>query len=135
MKIHFEVSAEITASPKQIYEAWLNSEQHSSMTGGSAIVSDMVGDSFTAWDGYIEGRNLELKPGEKIIQHWRTSEFDPSDDNSRLEIVFEAMKGGTLVTIRHSNLPNHGMQYKSGWVENYFDPMKEYFQPTTLNTG
>lgn len=135
MKIHFEVSAEITASPKQIYEAWLNSEQHSSMTGGSAIVSDMVGDSFTAWDGYIEGRNLELKPGEKIIQHWRTSEFDPSDDNSRLEIVFEAMKGGTLVTIRHSNLPNHGMQYKSGWVENYFDPMKEYFQPTTLNPG
>ena len=46
---------------------------------------------------------MELKPGEKIIQHWRTSEFDPSDDNSRLEIVFEAMKGGTLVTIRHSN--------------------------------
>jgi uncharacterized protein YndB with AHSA1/START domain len=134
MKINFEVSAEITASPQQIYKAWLNSEQHSAMTGGSAIVSDLVGDSFTAWDGYIEGSNLELKPDEKIIQHWRTSEFDPSDENSRLEIVFEAMKGGTLVTIRHSNLPEHGMQYKSGWVENYFDPMKEYFQPTTLRS-
>ena len=127
MKIHFEVSAEITATPKQIYEAWLDSEQHSAMTGGSAIVSDQIGDSFTAWDGYIEGRNLELKPDEKIIQHWRTSEFAPSDENSRLEIVFEAMKDGTLVTIRHSNLPEHGMQYKTGWVENYFDPMKGYF--------
>ncbi len=135
MKIHFEVSAEITATPKQIYEAWLDSEQHSSMTGGSAIASDLVGKSFTAWDGYIEGRNLELIPGEKIIQDWRTSEFEDSDEDSRLEIGLKALKGGTLVSIRHSNLPEHGMQYKSGWVENYFDPMKEYFQPTTLNSG
>ena len=127
MKINFEVSAEITAAPQEIYNAWLDSDQHSAMTGGKAIVSGVVGESFTAWDGYIEGRNIELEPGTKIIQHWRTSEFGNSDENSRLEVVFEARREGTIVTIRHSNLPEHGMQYKMGWVDNYLDPMKEYF--------
>ena len=127
MKINFEVSAAITASPQQIYDAWLDSGQHSAMTGGGAIVSDIVGESFTAWDGYIEGRNIELEPGAKIIQHWRTSEFEDSDSDSLLEVLLEAHEHGSLVTVRHSNLPEHGMQYKQGWIDNYFDPMKEYF--------
>ncbi|MFO7672010.1 MAG: hypothetical protein R6W31_20300 [Bacteroidales bacterium] len=33
MDINFEVSAEIPASSGQIYDAWLDSEQHSAMTG------------------------------------------------------------------------------------------------------
>ena len=127
MKLHFELSAEIGATPKQVYDAWLDSDQHSAMTGGEAVVSDLVGDSFTAWDGYIEGKNMELDPCSRIVQHWRTSEFIDSDKDSRLEINFKARNGNTLVTIRHSNLPEHGMQYKMGWVENYFDPMKAYF--------
>ncbi len=51
MKLNFEVTEEIGASPQQVYGAWLNSDQHSAMTGGEAIISDLVGDSFTAWDG------------------------------------------------------------------------------------
>lgn len=127
MKLNFEVSEEIRASPQQVYDAWLNSDQHSAMTGGEAIVSDLVGDSFTAWDGYIEGKNVELIPCSRIVQHWRTSEFENSDEDSLLEIEFKARNGNTILTIRHSNLPEHGIQYKMGWVENYFDPMKAYF--------
>ena len=128
MKINFEVSAEIAASPQQIYEAWLDSVQHAAMTGGEALVSNKEGDSFKAWDGYIQGKNIELLPGVKIVQHWRTSEFDDSDDDSLLEVMFEARQDGTIVRIRHSNLPEHGMQYKQGWVDNYFIPMEEYFK-------
>ena len=135
MKLNFEVSEEIRATPQQVYDAWLNSDQHSAMTGGEAIVSDLVGDSFTAWDGYIEGKNIELDPGSRIVQHWRTSEFEDSDEDSRLEIDFKARNGNTLVTIRHSNLPEHGMQYKMGWVENYFDPMKAYFSKRLTDSG
>jgi uncharacterized protein YndB with AHSA1/START domain len=127
MKQHFEVSEEIPASPQQVYHAWLDSDQHSAMTGGEAIASDLVGDSFTAWDGYIEGKNVELDKGSRIVQHWRTSEFEDGDEDSLLEIEFKASRDNTLVTIRHSNLPEHGMQYKMGWVENYFIPMKAYF--------
>jgi hypothetical protein len=32
-----------------------------------------------------------------------------------------------LITLRHTNLPAHGMQYKQGWLESYFEPMAEFF--------
>ena len=36
--------------------------------------------------------------------------------------------GGTQLTLKHSGLPEgQGPGYKSGWGENYFDPMREYF--------
>lgn len=133
MKINFEVSSVINASQNQIFDAWLDSDQHSAMTGGKAVVTKTPGESFVAWDGYIEGRNIELESGTRILQHWRTSEFEDSDNDSLLEVLLEAHDNGTVVTIRHSNLPEHGMQYKQGWVDNYFDPMKEYFAKNQLD--
>ena len=115
--IEFEVADLIPASPDTIYNAWLNSEEHSNMTGGSARVSSKVGDSFDAWNGYIQGENLELEPSKRILQKWRTTEFEDSDD-SLLEVLLEPEGDGTRITIRHSNLPDHGMQYKQGWVDN-----------------
>jgi len=44
-----------------------------------------------------------------------------------LEIFLEEKNEGTRITIRHSELPEHGMQYKQGWVDSYFNPIKEYF--------
>ena len=45
-------------------------------------------EAITAWDGYISGRNVELIPGERIVQTWRTSEFGVSDPDSNLEDAF-----------------------------------------------
>ncbi len=127
MKIEFDISGLIEAAPNEVYEAWLDSEKHSSMTGGKAFVTDEIGAPFRAWDDYIEGINIELKPGKRILQHWRTSEFEDSDEDSLLEILFEAEGEHTRITIRHTNLPDHGMQYKQGWVDAYFTPMQAYF--------
>ena len=125
--IEFEISDLISASPKEVYKAWLTSEKHSEMTGGLAKVSAEVGDTFEAWDGYIRGRNLVLEAPKRIIQQWRTSEFAEGEKDSLLEIFLEEENEGTRITIRHSELPEHGMQYKQGWVDSYFNPMKEYF--------
>jgi len=59
---NFEVSRELPADPATIYRAWRSSEGHSAMTGAVASVDPVVGDAFTAWDGYIEGRTSELEP-------------------------------------------------------------------------
>lgn len=128
MAIEFEVSTVIAASPQKIYGAWLDSEGHSKMTGSPAKVSAAVGEEFEAWDGYIQGRNLQLEPGKRIVQSWRTVEFAESEPDSQIEVTFKRVKGGTKVTIRHTNLPPHGTQYKQGWVDSYFQPMKEYFE-------
>lgn len=129
MSIEFGVSDIIPAGPEEIYSAWVDSEAHSAMTGGRAEVSNVVGESFTAWNGYITGKNLLLEPGKRIRQTWRTSEFAASDPDSIIEVRFEPVEGGTLVTIYHTNLPDHGNQYKQGWRDAYFEPMKSYFQP------
>jgi activator of HSP90 ATPase len=127
MSIAFEVSEVFPAPQEVLYSAWLSSEEHSQMTGSLAIVSANVGDSFEAWDGYIQGKNLELERPSRILQSWRTTEFEESDEDSLLEIMFEKDGSGTKITIRHSALPEHGMQYQQGWIDSYFSPMKEYF--------
>lgn len=127
MGIEFEISDLIPASPNEVYAAWLDSDEHTQMTGGRAVVSAKVGEPFEAWDGYIQGRNLELVPGRRILQHWRTTEFDESCGDSLLEILLDPEGDGTRVTVRHSDLPEHGMQYRQGWADAYFNPMKQYF--------
>ncbi len=128
MGIEFEVSELISTTRESIFEAWLDSNGHSRMTGSPAKVSDVVGESFEAWDGYITGKNLGLQFPKRIVQRWRTVEFDDSDEDSHLEILLESVGTGTRVTIRHTNLPEHGMQYREGWKDAYFMPMKEYFE-------
>ena len=128
MPVEFEISTVIRATATELYEAWLDSQGHTKMTGGQAKASAEVGAHFTAWDGYIEGQNLELVEPTRIVQSWRTIEFDNSDPDSRLEVLLEPVEEGTRMTIRHSNLPPHGTQYEQGWVDNYFEPMRRYFE-------
>ena len=128
MSVKFEISTLFeNTNPQTIYAAWLDSAAHSAMTGGGAQVSAVVAEPFSAWDGYISGRNLELVPDAKIVQSWRTVEFADSDPDSHLEINLESAGGGTKLTLRHSNLPAHGTQYESGWEESYFEPMRSHF--------
>ena len=127
MAIAFEVSDIIPAAPNQVYMAWLDSDSHTNMTGGTAKASADLGGEFEAWDGYIHGRNLALEPGRRIVQSWRTTQFDASEEDSQIEVVLQEVDGGTMVILRHTNLPPHGTQYQQGWQDHYFDPMKMYF--------
>ena len=134
----FEVSAVLPAQPEEVYRAWLDSEGHSAFTGAQAEVEPGVGGRFNAWDGYIEGRTLELEPPTgaaatagrqlRILQAWRTSEFPDGSPDSRLEILLEKAHGGTRITLRHSEIPaGQGAEYAQGWADHYFTPMKRYF--------
>jgi uncharacterized protein YndB with AHSA1/START domain len=127
MPIEFTVSDVVSATPQEVYEAWLSSDGHTEMTGGEAHASDSVGAKFDAWDGYISGKNLELAPGKRIVQSWRTTEFKKSEPDSRIEVTLEAVTGGTKVTLRHLNIPDDGGHYEQGWHDHYFEPMKERF--------
>jgi activator of HSP90 ATPase len=128
MSYEYELTDVLPASPDDVYRAWLSSEEHGAMTGGSATIDPKVGGAFSAWDGYITGRTLALEPGRRIVQSWRTSEFADSDPDSEIEVLLAPVEGGTKLTLRHRNVPEDQPDYEhKGWQENYFDPMKEYF--------
>jgi activator of HSP90 ATPase len=98
------------------------------MTESSAEIDPRIGGRHSSGDGYIWGENLELEPGVRIVQSWRTTDFDDSDPDSRLELTFEETDEGSLLTLRHTNIPSgQGESYHKGWEEYYFDPMEEYF--------
>lgn len=128
MKESIELRHVFKAKSKEIYDAWLDSIQHSKMTGGLAKCSNKIGGAFTAWDGYIEGKNIDLKPNEEIIQNWRTSEFDDNDEDSKLVIRLKELENGTELVLIHSNIPEGQTQYREGWLEHYFTPMENYFE-------
>lgn len=123
----FTIKTTLKASTKDIYNAWLSSKGHSSMTGADATVSNKVGGSFTTWDGYIFGKNSLLEPNRKIVQSWRTTDFNDDDEDSQIEITFKEVKDETELILVHSHLPKDGEKYKKGWEDFYFSPMKAYF--------
>lgn len=127
MKISFTIKQQFPKSPMEIYDAWLNSEQHTAMTGGVATASIDVGAVFSAWDGYITGKNLELLPNQKIKQSWRTTDFQDGDEDSMLELLFTATSTGCEMTLSHSNIPEGSPDYEQGWENHYFQPMRAYF--------
>jgi len=125
--MEFTLKTKFDATAKEIYTAWLSSDGHTNMTGGDATVTDKVGATFTAWDGYIEGKNIELEPFKRILQSWRTSQFEENEDDSQIEILLKEFEGQTELTLIHTNLPESGDHYRKGWDEHYFQPMKAYF--------
>ncbi len=123
-----KLSIKLPVTPREIYEAWLDSEKHSSFTGQKADIERKVGSKFTVADGYITGENLKLYRFNKIIQSWRTTDFPEDAEDSTVTIELEQLKDGTRLTILHENIPEgEGKKYRQDWRTNYFKPMKEYF--------
>lgn len=124
----FTLTTTLPASPQEIYDAWLDSVGHSQMTGSDARMSDKTGAEVSAWDGYITGRNVELVPGERIVQSWRTRNFTDEHEDSLITVTLEKVEEGTLLTLSHTNVPDAQTSYEQGgWQQHYFDPMKDYF--------
>jgi activator of HSP90 ATPase len=124
----FNISAQFPISARELYQAWLDSKQHAGFTGAGAQVDPRVGGKFTAWDGYILGKTLELTPYRRIVQAWRTTDFPNGCSDSLVEITLEPVAGGTKLMIKHTGIPEgQGEGYKDGWRQFYFKPMKPYF--------
>ena len=125
----FEVKEFFPGIPAaEIFNAWLESEAHSAFTGSPAHVNPGVGGEFSAWDGYISGKTLEIEPPRRILQSWRTTEFPEGSPDSLLEVLLEEIEDGTQLTLVHTNIPDgQGEDYRQGWEDYYFKPMRQYF--------
>ena len=119
----------LDVSPRDLCKAWLNSAEHSGFTGAKAEIIPHIGGAFSAWDGYISGKTLEIDTPRRILQSWRTTEFPEGSPDSTLELLFEPEGHGTKLTLNHTNIPDGQKDgYREGWQEYYFKPMQDYFQ-------
>jgi len=112
MAYRFRLTHVFPVSPKVLYDTWLSSQGHTALTGGKAKMSASLGGRYTAWDGYISGRNLALEPGRRIVQSWRTAEFADADKDSKITVTLTPVKAGTRLTLAHSGVPDCHTSYQ-----------------------
>ncbi len=117
------------ATPKQVYDAYVNPKKHGEFTGSEATGEPVVGGKFTAWDGYIFGVFLELEDGKRVVQEWKTTDWTDGYVASRLELTFTATQKGTEIGMVHSGVPKEqANEVAEGWIDFYWEPLKEYFK-------
>lgn len=118
----------IPAKPVEIYDALLNEQKHSAFTGARATCDRRVGGKFTAWDGYISGKNIKLDNGRRIVQEWKTTEWPARYKPSLLEFTFKPKGEGTVITMIQKDVPSvQAGNYRKGWMDYYWVPLKKYF--------
>jgi len=127
-----EQTVRFEASPADIFDALLNPIKHTEFTGSPATTSRRTGARFTAWDGYISGKNIRLVKNAKIVQEWKTTEWPKDYPPSRLEFTLNAKNGETELKMIQSRVPAEQVEdYRKGWYDSYWNPLKKYFEKRT----
>jgi activator of HSP90 ATPase len=124
------ISSILDTNADFLYNFFIDSKLHTEITESKAIISNKIGGKFTAWDGYIKGEIITLEKNRKIIQKWRTTDFNKNDKDSILEITIKEIgKNRTRLILKHSELPEGSEEeYKNGWKEFYIRPLKEFIK-------
>jgi activator of HSP90 ATPase len=125
-------TVEFDAPPHAVFEALLDSKKHAAFTGSKASMSRKVGGKISAWDGYIEGKNLRIEKDKVIVQTWRTTDFNDKEADSQVMFHFSKQGKGTRLLFVHSKVPNRlAEEFRQGWIDNYWVPLKAYLEPST----
>ena len=119
----------LPVSPAELYDAYLNARTHSLFTGAETVCERFVGGKFSAWNGYITGKNVKLENSRRIVQEWQTTEWPTGYSPSVLEIIFRPRGKGTEVHMIQKNVPlSQAKYYEKGWFDFYWEPLKKYFK-------
>jgi uncharacterized protein YndB with AHSA1/START domain len=125
----------IKASRKRVYEALTDAKQFDKVIELSGVMQAMhlgnkpaeisreVGGPFALFGGYITGRHVELLPNQRIVQAWRTGEWNPGVYSiAKFELVEQG--SGTRIVFDHTGFPKgEAAVLASGWKAHYWEPL------------
>ena len=127
------------ASPQRVYGALTNSKSFDAITrlsDGDALlkasgakptaINGEVGGTFTLFGGYVTGRNLEMLPGERLVQAWRAGSWKPGAFSiADFSFVKEGAK--TKLLFDHRGFPDgQGASLAQGWHMHYWGPLTTF---------
>jgi activator of HSP90 ATPase len=133
--IHQEVSFNVP--PARVYDALTDAKQFNKVVQLSAAMKSMsignkpveisrqAGGVFAAFGGYITGRQIELVPGQRIVQAWRVGSWAPGAYSiARFEL--SAQGSGTKLVFDHTGFPQGDAEHLlAGWKGNYWEPLEK----------
>jgi activator of HSP90 ATPase len=120
---------EFDASPEQIYEELIDAETFAAWTGAPAEIDPTPGGHFSLFGGQIEGRNIELVPGKRVVQAWRVAGWEPGEYSlTRFEL--RPGTSGTTLVFDHSAFPPEAHEdLDAGWHSMYWAPIRAHVTP------
>jgi activator of HSP90 ATPase len=92
-------------SPDTVYQLLVDSKKHSNLTGQKASISQKVGGEFSAQSGRVSGINVDLVPGKRLVQAWRSKEFPEGAFSMATFLLKKTNDGGTDLTLIHRGVP------------------------------
>ncbi len=122
MSIHQEVT--VDASPAAVYGVLTSSEDFAKMTGGRpADISKEVGGAVSMFGGDIRALNVELVPGKRVVQAWRSKAW-PEGVYSIVRFELMPQGKGTKLTFDQAGHPEDAQKMlEVGWSMMYWQPM------------
>ncbi|HEY6491044.1 MAG: SRPBCC domain-containing protein [Terracidiphilus sp.] len=125
------------ASRQRVYEALTDTTQFdkviqlgsgdSKALGSEAThISKEAGGAFVLFGGHIFGRQIELRPSERIVEAWRVADWAPGIYSiARFELKEDG--GGTRVVFDHTGFPKGlGPHLAAGWRGHYWEPLAKF---------
>jgi activator of HSP90 ATPase len=123
--------AKIAAGPAQVYAVLADASALSELSGKRGEVGAAAGDEFSAFDGNVVGRQIELIPGERIVQAWRFPVWAPGV-YSIVRFTLTAEDGGTRLDIEQHGVPDDWhVHVNTNWPTFYLTPLTEHFAART----
>lgn len=128
-----ELSVSLYAPPEAVFDAWLDPLRMRQITAAPARIDARVGGGYALWGGSIQGEFVYLDRPRRIAQTWRTEDFGPHMDDSRLELTFEGTVSGTRLVIIHGHIPVSLRELFVGAWRDHLIPRLQVGLTTTLD--
>jgi activator of HSP90 ATPase len=97
--------ARFKLEPEQVYQLLVDSKQHSRLTGQKAIIGSKVGSAFSTHDGRVNGILVDLVPGRRVVQAWRSKDFPVGAYSMASFELSRTKDGGTDLVLTHRGVP------------------------------
>jgi activator of HSP90 ATPase len=128
--------AMIGASPAQVYAVLADADALSALSGMNGTAGRSAGEEFSAFDGHVVGRQIELVSGERIVQAWRFPAWEPGT-YTIVRFTLESGNGGTRLVIDQDGEPDgvdgvgcHPTWHdhlEANWPTFYLTPLTRHF--------
>jgi activator of HSP90 ATPase len=123
MVIHLETI--FPAAPGQIYELLTNGAKFGEVTGKAGKGGGAPGAYFSLFEGWVEGRQIELVSNERVVQAWRFMNWEPGV-YSIVRFSLSPKGSGTKLVLDQKAVPAEVHEHvRTNWGGFYFEPMSK----------
>lgn len=114
------------ATPDQIYQLLADSKLHTALTGKKATISKKIGGPFSTHGGRVTGVNVDLVPGERLVQAWRSKDFPTGIFSMATFQLSHSKNGGTELELTHRGVPKHLIPaVEKDWKKTYWEKIRK----------